>query len=151
MIRLAEEFFDVKNDPEQIAVDESVRKKLDALDPASLSEESTEDGPVAWVLVIPTTIALMDQFLGHTITEKALLDKTDVGGSYDAVYLCSALVLPEYRKKGIARRLTVGAIRDIQRRHPIKKLFYWSFSEEGTELAESVAAELGLPLTRRSG
>jgi len=149
MIRLAEEFFDVKNDPEQIAVDESVMQKLRALDPASMGEKSTKDGPVAWVLVIPTTSALMDEFIGRKISERALLERTKIGNTYNAVYLCSALVLPEYRKKGIAKQLTVAAIRDIQKRHRIKHLFYWSFSDEGTGLAESVAKAVRLPVVQR--
>ena len=42
MIRLADEFFDYKDDPEQIAVDEEVMKKLQRLDPSSLSEEAND-------------------------------------------------------------------------------------------------------------
>ena len=59
-------------------------------------------------------------------------------------------VLPEYRGKGIARRLTADAVRSIQRDHPIRELFYWSFSPEGTRLAKSVAGTLLLPLRERT-
>ncbi len=149
MIRLADEFFDYKNDPEQIVVDEQVMEKLHALDPASLTQEANEDGPVAWILVIPTTEAVMREFIEGRIGERQLLEKTLAGEPYDAVYLCSALVLPEYRKKGIARRLTLRAVREIMQRHAIRWLFYWAFSDEGSGLAESVAKAVGLPLVQK--
>jgi ribosomal protein S18 acetylase RimI-like enzyme len=68
---------------------------------------------------------------------------------YDTVYLCSALVLPEHRGKGLAKRLTCAAIKSIQADHPITCLLYWAFSHEGAKLAVSVARELGLPLYAR--
>lgn len=149
MIRLADEFFDYKNDPEQIVVDELVMDKLHALDPASLTQEANEDGPIAWILVIPTTEAVMREFIEGRIGERQLLEKTLPGESYDAVYLCSALVLPEYRKKGVATRLTLRAIKEIMSRHSIRWLFYWAFSDEGKRLAESVGKGVGLPALRR--
>ncbi len=149
MIRLADEVFDTKNDPEQISVSEKTIERLRALHPAAVSGEETADGPIAWMLIIPTTHAVMEQFLARTITEQELLDKTPLHARYDAVYLCSALVLPEYRGKGIAKRLVRDAIHSIQRDHPIRELFFWPFSVEGDLLARAVAAELNLPLYSR--
>ncbi len=149
MIRLADEFFDYKDDPEQIAVDEEVMKKLQRLDPSSLSEEANDDGPIAWVLVIPTTEEVMREFLGGRISERKLLEMTGPGGTFDALYLCSALVLPEFRKQGLAKKLTVRAAKEIMTRQRIRWLYYWAFSEEGKKLAESVAMEAGLPLLER--
>ncbi len=146
MIKLAEEFFDVKNDPEQISVGEETARRLAEIHPATMTEERTDDGPIAWMLLIPTTHEVMERFLGNEITERQLLDQTLPGATYDALYLCSALVLPEYRGKGIARRLALRAVRAIQHDHPIKELFYWEFSNEGRSLAEKVAKEVGLPL-----
>src|SRR5262245_7145944 len=118
IIRLADEFFDAKNDSSQILVTEEVLKRLRAIHPASVSEFDDGSGPVAWILLIPTTSDLMRRFIGKQVTEWELLDLTSVHGLYDAVYLCSALVLPEQRRKGIARNLTTGAIREIARDHP---------------------------------
>jgi GNAT superfamily N-acetyltransferase len=70
---------------------------------------------------------------------------------YDAIYLCSALVLPEYRGKGIAKRLACTAIEAIQADHPIKSLVCWAFSREGEALATSIAREVGIPLLQRPG
>jgi GNAT superfamily N-acetyltransferase len=91
----------------------------------------------------------MKQFVAKQINEQELLDRTSPQGVYDAIYLCSALVLPEHRGKGVAKRLTISAIQSIQVDHPIKHLFYWGFSVGGTKLATSVARDFGLPLHKR--
>lgn len=150
MIRLADEFFEAKRDPDQISVNGEEREKLSRIHTATLTQETDRNGPIAWILVIPTTGRIMEQFVDRKISERELLEQTPVGEKYDALYLCSALVLPEYRGKGIARRLTTDAVRSIQRDHPIRELFYWSFSTEGTRLAKSVAGTLLLPLRERA-
>jgi ribosomal protein S18 acetylase RimI-like enzyme len=149
LIELADSFFDVKNDPEQLTMTEVDREKLRHLHPATMSEEADENGPVAWVLVFPTTRVLMERFLAGEIGEQPLLHETPTGIVYDAVYLCSALVLDEYRRKGIARRLATTALQSIIADHPINTIFIWSFSPEGEALAASIAEGLGLPLRRR--
>ena len=149
MIALADEFFKAKNDPDQIVVDEEIMERLRRIHPATLSEETDQDGPIAWMLVIPTTHQVMEQFIRKEISERKLLEMTSLHTSYDALYLCSALVLPEYRGRGLAKRLAAHAIRAIQNDHPIRELFYWAFSDEGMRLATSIAGELRLPVYQR--
>lgn len=149
MIRLAEEFFETKNDPAQISINDQSIEKLKKIHRCTMTEERDEEGPIAWILVIPTTHELMERFITKGINEQELLENTPVGGTYDALYLCSALVVPEYRGKGMAKRLVIGAVRSIQEQHPIRTLFYWAFSVEGEKLAASIAGEFGLPLHRR--
>jgi len=150
MIQLAEEFFDVKNDPDQISVDDETRERLKAIHANTLTEERNEDGPIVWILLIPTTTGVMEQFLSRAINEKQLLELTLSGCAYDAIYLCSALVLPEFRGTGKAKRAAIQAIREIQKQHSIKHLFAWTFSREGERLAASIARNLELPLYRRA-
>ncbi len=149
MIKLAEEFFETKNDPGQLAIGEGVLERLRALHPSAVTQESDDGGPVAWLLLLPTTSGVMEKFLAKEIGERELLDLTPPGASYDAVYLCSILVLPERRNKGLARRLTVQGLRAIMADHPVRALFVWEFSEEGGRLARAVAQELSLPLRTR--
>jgi predicted GNAT family acetyltransferase len=146
MIRLAEEFFKTKNDPDQITVDRRTRARLIKIHPASLSERRTSKGPIAWVLVFPTTRDLMNAFLTKKIGERQLVYRTPLHRSYEAIYLCSALVLSEYRGKGYAKLLTCKAISAIRKTHPITCLFCWPFSKEGRRLAKYVAQESNLPL-----
>ncbi len=139
LIELADHVFAVKNDPDQLDVDWKVLNKLREIHPATISELDEGMGPVAWVLLIPTTQELMEKFLAKVISENQLYEMTPIGASYDAIYLCSALVLEEYRRKGIAKQLALKAIEDIRKDHPIKALFVWSFTKEGEMAAEKIA------------
>ncbi|MGZ3903360.1 MAG: hypothetical protein ACXVC6_06690 [Bacteroidia bacterium] len=149
MIQLAEEAFSVRNDPDQLDVDESVINHLMEMHPATVSEYD-DNGPAVWILLIPTTTELMQQFLDKEISEKQLYEKTPLTVKYNAIYLCSAMVLSEYRRQGIAKRLTVEAVKKICAEHPIKNLFVWPFSPEGSSLAENIAMEFGMPLLKRN-
>lgn len=146
MIQLAEDVFDAKNDPDQLDVDEQVLERLKKIHPATVSEYDDGDGPVAWVLLIPTIKELMQQFLSNKISEKELFELTPLESSYDALYLCSALVLEEYRRKGIAKKLTLDAIEQIRKAHPIQSLFAWAFTKEGQIGVDSIAKATSLPL-----
>jgi predicted GNAT family N-acyltransferase len=149
MIQLADEVFGMKQDPTQLSVNRKVMARLRKIHPDTMTEKRTKKGPIAWILVFPTTKDLMKQFITKKINEQELLKRTSLRAEYDAVYLCSALVLPENRRKGLAKRLMCKAIISIQKQHPIKFLFYWAFSKEGKKLASSVAKELNLPLLKR--
>lgn len=149
MIQLAEEVFAVKKDSNQLDVNPLVLERLQKIHPATVAEYDDGDGPVAWVLVFPTTLELMDQFLEGKISEKKLFDLTPLGANYEALYLCSALVLEEYRRKGIAKRLTMAAIENIRKNHPVGALFVWTFSNEGDLGAAEIARLTALPLYKR--
>jgi ribosomal protein S18 acetylase RimI-like enzyme len=146
MLQLADEVFASRMDPNQIDVNEGVLNHLRRIHPATVSGHEEGDGPVAWVLVIPTTKKLMDGFLEGKISERDLYELTPLDGKYETLYLCSAMVLKEYRRKGLARDLTLNAIRSIQNDHPINCLFVWTFSKEGLEGSKAIAKRAGLPL-----
>jgi len=150
MLQLAEEAFATRSDPAQLNVDPDVLEHLRQLHPATVSEEADGNGPIAWVLLIPTTTELMDAFVSGTITEQELYDRTPLGAVYEAVYLCSGMVLEEHRRKGIAKRLTLDALHRIRAEHPIRTLFVWTFSEAGRSSAEAIALAAGLPLVERA-
>lgn len=150
LITLAEEVFAVKSDPEQLDVDENVIKRLHKIHPSTVSEHVEGDGPVAWLLIIPTSERLMERFLNAEISEKQLFEMTVPGSNYETIYLCSALVLQEYRRKGIIKKLAVKAINTIRKEHPVKALFAWPFTEEGRLAAENLSSLTGLPLFNRT-
>jgi hypothetical protein len=149
LIKLAEEVFAVKSDPNQLDVNQDIIERLQRIHPATVSEFSDENGPVAWLLVIPTTLELMQRFLSKEISEKELFELTPLNSVYEALYLCSALVLEEYRRMGIAKALTLKSIEDIRKDHSIKALFVWAFSREGDLASEALAGLTGMPLYKR--
>ena len=149
LIKLAEEVFAVKSDPNQLDVSQEVIERLKKIHPSTVSEFNDENGPVAWLLVIPTTSDLMNRFLEKDITERELFELTPPDTAYEALYLCSALVLEEYRRKGITKKLVLKAIEDIRKDHPLKCLFVWAFSKEGDQASVALAGLTELPLYKR--
>ena len=149
MIQLSDEVFSSRTDPDQLNVNENVMEHLQLIHPDTLSEYDDGNGPVCWILCIPTTLDLMTKFINQTISERELYELTPLNTKYEAIYLCSALLLEEFRGKGIAQSLGVTAIEKIRIDHPIKALFFWSFSNEGEKLAEKVSRLIGLPLYKR--
>ena len=149
MLDLVTAFFDTKNDPDQISITEEDREKLLAIHPSTLSELANEDGPIVWILLIPTTKELMYRFISREISENQLLKDTPLGIEYDCVYLCSATVLTEFQGKGLAKKVALEALDTICQIHPIKHLFYWQFSEGGKALANSIAKQKGMELLER--
>lgn len=91
----------------------------------------------------------MTQFINQKISERELFELTPLNTKYDAIYLCSALLLEEFRGKGIAQSIAVKAIESISVDHSIQALFMWAFSKEGEKLAEKVSGLVGLPLYKR--
>ena len=149
MIQLAAATFAAHNDPDQLDVDEAIMKQLQDLHPATISQHIEGDGPVCWVLFIPTNIAIMNQFIQGHISEGTLLKLTPLQAKYDELYLCSCLVLPEFRRQGIAKKVAYASIKILREDHPIKNLFVWNFSDEGAAFSATIARHEGLPLLER--
>lgn len=149
LIKLADEVFAVKSDPSQLDGNQYVLERLHKIHPATVSEYDDGNGPVAWILLIPTTIELMNRFIKSEISEKELFELTSLNAKFEAIYLCSALVLEEYRRKGITKQLCINAIENISKEHPLKAAFVWAFSPEGDLAAENIARLAGLPLFKR--
>jgi len=149
MIQLADKVFSSRTDHDQLNVNENVMEHLQLIHPDTISEYDDGNGPVCWILCIPTTLDLMTQFIKKEISERELYELTPLNTKYEAIYLCSALLLEEFRGKGIAQRLGVKAIENIKKDHSIKALFVWSFSKEGEKLADKASGLMGLPLYKR--
>ena len=149
MMQVIDEVFAMRSDPLQLQVNDKVLAKLEQIHPATLSEYNEGEGPCSWVLVIPTTTELMNDFVAGKISEQELFDRTEPGMKYEAIYLCSATTLPEFRGKGITKKLCMDAIGKIQKQYPIKNLFVWTFTPEGDALAENISKKTGLPLLKR--
>lgn len=149
LLQLVEETFDVKNDPEQLDVNQAVIARLQQMHPCAMTEITNDDGPIAWALLIPTTTDVMNRFLLKEISEKQLYELTPIDAKFEAVYLCSAIVLPEFRRKGLLKMVLTDAILEIRKEHPVESLFVWAFTKEGDLAAQKIADLVGLPLFKR--
>jgi len=146
MIALAEQHFDARTDPRQIAFTEEDMKYMQTLHPACINEISNDEGPICWVTIIPTSLSNMHRFLLGEFAENELLQNTTSSTPFEAIYLCSALTLPEFRNQKITFNASISAIEQIVSTHEVKALFTWPFSEEGLQLCEKIAQHFHLPL-----
>lgn len=149
MFTIIDEVFATRNDPHQLQVDDAVIQKLVAIHPATLGELANSDGPLIWVLLIPTHKLVMEKFLAGEINERQILEQTYPGELYDCIYLCSVTTLREVRGKGETKKLCLNQINSIRSDHPIEALFVWSFSDEGELLADSLGRSCGVPVFKR--
>lgn len=149
MIQLSDQVFSSRTDSDQLNVNEDVMEHLQLIHPSTISEYDNGKGPVCWVLCIPTTLDLMNRFMDQKISERELYELTPLHTKYEAIYLCSALLLEEFRGKGIATGLAVEAVETIRADHDIKALFMWAFSKEGEKLAQKLSGLMDLPLYKR--
>ncbi len=72
LLALADEVFATKLDPDQLDVNEEIIEQLLEIHPAAVLEFSDENGPLAWLIVLPASIALMELFINGKITEREL-------------------------------------------------------------------------------
>ena len=154
MLQLVDEFFSVKNDPSQLDVTPIVMEQLNELHPLTLSEEVIGDGPVCWILLIPSTLKTMEEFISGKISESDILnhsiEEKKTSNNFEAIYLCSAIVLPEFRKKGIAKKVTLEAVAAMRKDFDIKFVYSWPFSEEGKKLSALIGELTELPLKMKN-
>ena len=150
MYELIDDVFDTQNDSTQLRFSENDIEKLISLSPHTLQEAANEEGPYAWISVFPTSLDLMNQFVSEKINERQLFDLTNKEDNNEVVYLCSAIVLPEFRNQGLALKLTIQAIEALQLSYPIRVAPVWPFSDNGLRLAENAAEACGLSLRART-
>lgn len=150
MMQIVNEVFHYDTDPHQLQVDEAVVEQLTALHPATCIELNDENGPIFWLILIPTSLATMQLFLKGEISEQTLYNYALTEKVYEALYLCSIALHPNYRNKGMATLETKQAILQLKSSWPINCLYYWPLSTEGDQLAQKLALEMGLPIYKKS-
>lgn len=147
MNKVAEQFFQTTDDEDQIPIHTDTYKKLDQLSQQTLFFEEHDGAPVGWAILIPTTNTLKEQFLSGYISERVLFEKTKPQEVPEAVYLCSAFVLPEHRNKKIAFSILSRAIQYYQHLNPTASFFGWKYSDEGEKLFHSLEKNLHIAIS----
>ncbi|MEK7585183.1 MAG: GNAT family N-acetyltransferase [Patescibacteria group bacterium] len=148
--RISEKFFGTQSDPDQMPVNQESADKLHAIHPDTIIYKF--DGPrnpIAWSVVVPTSIGVMNGFLNKEISEKELLDMATEEKKFEALYLCAVFVLPEYRGKGYAKQLLTESI-DKLSKGKVLPLYCWIYSKEGAGLINLLSQELGREIARRN-
>lgn len=137
MLDVAEQFFGTESDSQQMPIKKESFYKLQRLHPKTVIYKLENEEPISWVVILPTTIELMEKFLGGEINERELLDLTKPQDKYEALYLCAAFTLPDYRRKGYVLEMFKEAVKNIPHTENVK-LFAWPFSREGKEIIKKL-------------
>jgi len=142
MDKITEQIFGTEKDPDQIPINRESGEKLEKLTPHWIKYALDDKGePIAWSIVVPTSLEMMNKFLRGGITEKELLDLTKPQDMYEALYLCAIVTVPEHQRKGYALKLTIESINSIPHVENVK-LFVWPYSTEGAKFIEKLSKSL---------
>ena len=151
--RLAESFFQTKEDPEQMSADELTFDFFTNKFPYSGNIIKDDNKVIGHTFALPCNKEVMNKFLRGKINEKELFYEIRdqiKPHEYDSLYLVSAQILPGYQRRGLATNGFVMQVRAYQKMMgQCIELFYWSITPEGNKLAQKVAAKLNLPLKKR--
>lgn len=149
IMKQAEDFFGTASDKRQIPVNHEVLKKARSLWKDSLLYELDEQGrPVSWVFVVPTQVALAQEFLRGVITERELFDRTKISDTYEALYLSSTFTVPTHRRQGLATKLIIRATSEA----PLKSdaiLLAWPTTKQGEGMLRKVEQIIGRTISLR--
>lgn len=149
MMALAEETFGSRDDPDQMPVTQESADKLSTLTPDWLKYKVDPDGRLmSFAVVTPTTREIAERFLSGEITEREILELTTPQERYSALYLASAVTVPEFRRQGVATELLKELIAGIPTTDdPL--LFAWTFNDGGKALVKRLESVLGREIKYR--
>lgn len=143
---LAEKYFGAEDDETQMGTSYENSKWLYKHIPESINIIKINNKRVGFTFLLPCTRKDMHDFISKEINERQLWERVKKNKrlkNFDSIYLCSAFVLPEYRRKGLALKTSKVHINHLVKKCKNKvSLFYWNWSKEGEKLALRLAKDL---------
>ncbi len=147
---MAEKYFGTEKDPSQMPTDENASKWLLENIPDCVNVIKDNEELIGFTFIIPCNEDIMNQFLSKKINEAQLYEevkKQKAHKNFTAIYLCSAFIKPEYRRKGLAAKAVMKSIKKITKKIPT--LFFEAYSEEGKKTADAMAKKLKIKILER--
>jgi len=152
--RQSEGYFRTHAGSEQIQIDRGSREWVCARIPECwrIIKHGTE--VIGSTFCLPTTADQMQRFISAAISEYELFEEVRPLKSIpgEALYLCSAFVLPAYRGQGLAVAAALQTLTWFCTRNPRPALFAWEYSSDGAKAIDRLEACIsarGLRVTRR--
>jgi len=152
--KMLEEYFGTQSDSDQMPIDDSARPWIENIIPECAKIIKYDDEVVGSSFIFPSSLDLMNDFLGNRINEAQLAQKVQAEKityeTMEAIYLCSSFVVPAHRGKNLSVKSIVKSIQEIMPENKCLPLFYWQYSPAGAVIASKVAQILELPLFTKS-
>jgi hypothetical protein len=148
--RLAEKYFKVSEDPEQMPADHDSSIWLSKNFPESLNTITLNGKLIGYTFILVCSREDMLDFVSKKINERQLwvrVKKNFDRHNFNAMYVCTVIITPKYRRRGIAlmalkehiARITAFTRKDV-------RIFYWAWSKEGEKLAQAIKNILKIPI-----
>ena len=146
--KLAEKYFKMEHDPDQIPASIENVRWINKHIPECVNVMKNYQEIIGFTFIIPATRKLMNEFISGKISENSMFEEVKKSVNYrnfETIYLCSAFVKPEYRRKGLALEGFVKSIEILMEKRNIRPiLFYWEYTPEGGRMCKSIADKLNL-------
>lgn len=151
--KIAEDYFGTQKNNNQIATTPENRDWFYKNIKDCINIIRFKEKIIGFSFTMPTTKKLMNSFISGKINERELFEKIKqekIQQFPEAIYLCSAVIKKEFRRKGLVKEAFLKSLNKIisnSNKRPI--LFYESYSAEGNSLAKKIADLIGLTLKSR--
>lgn len=149
---LAEKYFGTRKDPEQMPTDEKASNWILHNIPECVNVIKNNGEIIGFSFIMPCNEELMKQFISKKLNESQLykeIKKKITYKNFTTIYLCSAFVKPDYRKKGLASKAVMKSIEKIMKNNKIPTLFFEAYSEDGRKTVEAMAKKLKIQVKER--
>lgn len=149
---IAESYFMTHEDESQITVNSETASWIARNLPGSFNIIKDGNNVIGSTFVFITKEKHMSEFLTGGINERELFQRVREEYPFrpETVYICSAVVLPEYRRMGLALSALVKSVEKIVELYQFTPvLFYWAYSPEGQRLAEKLGDTMKLQVLKR--
>lgn len=147
---IAEDAFRTAEDPTQVQIRPGGGTWLIDNIPECMRVIRYDKQVVGSTLIVPTSREVMQLFLNKKINEAELFARVRAAAApiWEAIYLCSAVLLPEHRGKGVA---TTSAMLSIDwvlaNKNPRPDFYVWPTNADGmhaTQRMKELLAKRGL-------
>jgi hypothetical protein len=140
---MANEFFDTKNDNEQLPGEEIDFDMTTKKYPNSLNIIKKDNKVIGYTFALPCRTKIMKSFLEKKINEREMYEKIKKENidwkNAECIYFAGAQTIKEYQKQGIGNKARIAQIKKLQEINPnLKKLFCWTYTKEGMKLVNKV-------------
>lgn len=149
--KLTEGLWSTKTDPEIIPSKVFTYNFVTKEIPFSYNVIKEDDLVIGFTIVLPSSEEDMYDFINEKITEKELFYRileTD-RENFSCLYLCSAVIAENYRRRGLAKKSLMKQIEKFSNIYDIKYIYSWAFSDAGKKICNNISEEINIPLIER--
>ena len=148
--RIAEEFFQTHEDPDQMEVSDAASEWITkrGKDYFNVIKDGAE--VTGFTFSMPCTRENAEDFVTKRINERELFEKIrvmNVKFPPEAIYLCSFFMKEKYRRKGLITMAILKTLNRVtQKLRYTAEVFSWAYTSEGLAAIKKIEKITGIPV-----